>query len=118
MVDILDFEYMYKDTPCAHIVANFISHEVQYTPLTDVYWKLPWDPKWQAEEDVLRFFAGRVFDENRPDLADLLRLAHVDCYDPLQICLFTHARVATDDFWIKFKGETLTWRDVHGVRPI
>lgn len=77
--DILDFEYMLKDTPCAHIVADLVSHKVSYEPYTDVIWKLPWNPKWHDEEDLLRFFEERVFDRNRPHLADLLQRVGVEC---------------------------------------
>ncbi len=56
--------------------------------------------------EILR---SRCWDENRPDIKELLNLIGLEEYNPYKICLKTHGKMAQDKTWFKFEGETINY---------
>lgn len=57
----------------------------------------------------------RCWDESRPDLLQLLNLIGLKEYNPYEICKKTHGKMAQDDTWFKFEGETLTYQNLKEI---
>ena len=67
------------------------------------------------KDDISRFefgeiLANRCWDRSREDIDTLLRLIGLNEYNPYEICKRTHGKMAQDDTWFKFDGETLNYQ--------
>jgi Helix-turn-helix. len=60
----------------------------------------------------------RCWEENRADLAELLRLIGLETYDPYAIVRKTHGMMAQDPIWFRFEGEKLTYREVRRINIV
>ena len=73
------------------------------------------------KDELSRFEFGeilrhRCWDESRPDLLQLLNLIGLQEYNPYEICKKTHGKMAQDDTWFKFEGETITYQTLKGIK--
>lgn len=70
-------------------------------------------PTWQEYKEYL---SERCFESSRPDKVEILKSLGVPYYDPALIVRATHGVMNDDYVWLRFPGETLTFKDVQ-VRP-
>ncbi|MCD8014525.1 MAG: hypothetical protein LUG99_15385 [Lachnospiraceae bacterium] len=63
-------------------------------------------------ERIYRFLESRCMDRNRDCLEEYLNWLGLDEYNPYDIVKKTHGVMWEDFFWLKFPGETITWKDV------
>lgn len=57
----------------------------------------------------------RCWDENRPDLKQLLAHIGLKDFNPYEICRRTHGKMEQDSIWFRFPGEMLTYEEVKYV---
>lgn len=62
-------------------------------------------------EDLYNFFEERCFPRERANCKQLLKMLGVDFYEPYEIVKKTHGVLGSDDYWIKFEGETLEYKE-------
>lgn len=60
---------------------------------------------------LYEFLHDRCFEENRPDLNELLTALELSEYDPLKIVKKTHGIILSDFTWLKFDNENIEWED-------
>lgn len=70
-------------------------------------------PSWQ---DYEYYLSTRCFEPSRPDKAEMLKSLNVAFYDPALIVRATHGVMNDDYVWLRFPGETISFKDVQ-VRP-
>lgn len=70
-------------------------------------------PTWK---DYEHFLTTRCFEPSRPDKVEMLKSLKVDYYNPAKIVRATHGVMNDDYVWLRFPGETITFKDVQ-VRP-
>ncbi len=66
--------------------------------------------------DIYNFLKDRCYEDGRYDLSDILHEAALTSNDPWAWNKLTHGVTADDFWWIRWKGETLTWEDVRWKR--
>ena len=65
--------------------------------------------------DVERFYSflkSRCYEDGRADLPEILKQAHLKDNNPYNFIRISHGVTYEDDFWIRFEGENLKWKDV------
>lgn len=85
-----------------------------YEPLTEdfvhpacFYNNFPFDrklPKIIPSEKIYQFLDGRVPEEGRHDLIDILKNLNIDMYDPWRIFIKTSGMTYNDNYWIDTYG--------------
>ena len=106
--DFPNFLLMWRDEVISSVVTGekkvhidrFILH-----PVKQIFYK----------DDITRFEFGeiltnRCWDRSREDIDTLLQLIGLNEYNPYEICKRTHGKMAQDDTWFKFDGETLNYQ--------
>lgn len=63
-------------------------------------------------EELERWLKWRTFPPTRVNAKELLTSLDMQAYNRWGIVRKTHGVMADDEIWIRFKGETLTHRDV------
>lgn len=58
----------------------------------------------------------RCWDRNRANIRDILKALGLKEYNPFKIVMKTHGVDYDDKLWFRFKGETITWKDVDPKR--
>ncbi len=113
--DILEFDYMHYDTPVAHVVINFTTNEVQQ----ELFTECPFDKALRevSMRGADEFFRRRCFPENRINRVELLNALGLLYYSPLEICLKTHGIMNGDNYWIRFKGESIKYDSISSFNP-
>lgn len=61
-------------------------------------------PKNIPSERIYQFLDGRVPEEGRHDLIDILETLNINIYDPWRIFIKTSGMTYSDDFWIDTYG--------------
>lgn len=110
--EIIEFDYMFMDTVCAHVCANMKEHKVTQTAFTSDLIFMPMNPKYLGLDYLWTFFESRCVPQERVNIAEILKILKVPYYDAYLICRKTHGRLFSDQFWIRFANETLTWKDL------
>lgn len=112
----MEFDYMYEDRVMSHVVV-YVDGEVAQINYTDnlVYRALR---EGAVYRDVEELFKGMIFDERRPDKREVLDSFGLIEYDPIEIIKKTRGVMSTSKFWIRFKGDTVTWSDLRGMFTI
>ena len=59
-----------------------------------------------------RFIKSRCYEDNRADLKEILKLSHLTSNNPYDFIQISHGVTYSDDFWIRFENEKLSWKDV------
>jgi hypothetical protein len=106
------FSIMHKEEVCADITVadntvKAVWHENSYPLPILGNGAFPLTPG-----HVMAYLKERCFDEHRPDREELLAGLGLSAYDPVAITKKTHGRMHMDFFWIRYKGENLTWNNV------
>lgn len=110
------FDYMHRDTLCARVGTNFIKVEV--TNFTDNIFKTPFGNNVNPTvADLEEFLEDRCFPKSRADRKKLLERIGLDFYDVTLVTHYNHGAQLTDDFWIKYEGEDITYdKDIKPLR--
>ena len=53
----------------------------------------------------MEYLKTRCWDQNRPDLKEILSRLGIDSYEPLAIVMKTHGLRYNDNFWMKFDSD-------------
>lgn len=110
----LDFEILWRDEVMAHVKVAVHNQTVEVNQYTYELFKRPF-PKEDSEvtvTDVNRFLEDRCVPRGRTNIDELLDMASITHYDPIQIIKETHGIILEDFMWIRFKGEDLVYDDV------
>jgi len=110
---IRDFTLMWRDEPVADLMIS------NGKVLLERYTTNPAKQLFHADRISLftlgEIMRTRCWDENRPDIQDLLRMIGLDAFDPYSIVSKTHGLMAQDPIWFRFKGEKLTYWEVRRI---
>lgn len=115
MANMIEFDYMNRDIPTAHVKVNVQTGEVFQT----VYSDFPLDKALfeVSMQGVDEFFRRRCFPENRVDKNELLDCLGLLSYSPIEICKKTHGVMGSDHRWIRFRGENIKYWDISCHNP-
>lgn len=115
MIDYMTFDVMWMDDIIAHVelkpanggtpyVINYIDDfNKQFSPTMEGHIPL---------EELERWLKWRTFPPTRVNAKELLASLDMQAYNRWGIVRKTHGVMADDEIWLRFKGETLTHRDV------
>lgn len=102
--------YMERDKICTKIVVK--NGTVHFENYVDLFARKAFGSATSATlDDFEEFLETRCFPKTRANCKELLRMLDVDFYEPYLIVLKTHGVMCHDDFWIKFEGEEITFRE-------
>lgn len=59
-----------------------------------------------------RFIKSRCYEDGRADLEEILHQAHLTSNNPYDFIRISHGVTYSDDFWIRFEYENISWKDV------
>ena len=107
----LVFDFMNKDIVCSHVEVgesgNVQCQEFDPRLPYQVFYKMP-----HTVENLNKFFADRCFPKERVNCQQLLDGLGLKEWNPLDIIKLTHGVMWGDTCWIRFEGETLTYKDI------
>ena len=104
----MEFDYMLKDKVMAHVKVDY--PKIDIVNFTDNLVLRPFGYREKVTMiDVCNFFKKRCMPETR---AGKERILGGRAFDPYFLVEQTHGVMAHDLFWLRFKGENLTWDDV------
>ena len=106
------FDVMNKDDLIAKVAITNNRKTVNIERFCDIPAIQPFCGSKLDLERVYEFISYRCFEEGRPDKDELLSLLGLKEYNPWEIVKVTHGRLWEDFLWIRFPGETITWKDV------
>lgn len=113
MGEYLSFEYMYMNTVCSAVRINRRTKEVECTDYTDNVMMKFFGKNLPTIDNVNKMLRLRCISEHRPDIKEQLASIGLSTFSPLDICLHTKGRMASDKFWVRFDfDKDLTWEDV------
>ena len=105
-----DFTVMHDDTPVATVYFNNGKTKIEkHVPDSII------QPFCGDRQDIMRvydFLESRCYENGRADLKEILKLVGMTENNPWQWAWVSHGVTWEDHFWIRFPGETLTWKDV------
>lgn len=117
-----DFEILYKDKLIARItyVENSVNIE-QFSDHNHAFYrpfKRNYTSTWAAQKDIEQWLYSRCFPPRRFNYRQLVHDLHIkqpyghEFLEYLVILRLTHGILLEDYFWIRFKGEELTYDEV------
>ena len=112
MIDYKDLMIMWLDEECTHIVLDETNSPISVERLVTDIPKQRFNNESISKERFYDLLCERFFDESRPDKIELLNLMSLNFYNPWEIVKKTHGVLTEDKCWIKFKGESLCWKDI------
>lgn len=116
LVPIDNFSTFWQDelTANVQIIGNdVLIKRFDLNPAKQLFWA-----------DRIRLFelgkviADRCWKPERQDCEELISLIGLDEYNPYEIVMKTHGRMAQDPIWFRFEGESLTFEEVKNIRSI
>lgn len=110
----LEFDYMERDTVVAN-VKIYNDGEITCERYTDDFMDNPL-PFGNTGESFQRFLRSRVFPETRADKDKILKALGLKHYIPLAIVRKTRGLCYDDFYWVRFRGDTVTYNDIK-IRP-
>ena len=107
----LIFDVLNKDTLLSHV--EVINNKVSITRYVESVLQPFGKEGMEVPISFINtFLEDRCFNKNRPDKDEILKYLGLDRYNPLEIVKKTHGRILGDFTWVRFPGETLTWKDL------
>lgn len=111
---MLEFDYMYKDRVCTHVVHDgrniTIDNKIEDK---DNFYKAFGGLKEVTPNDLYELFESRCFPRSRVNCEELLQDLGLTEYNPVEIVRRTHGLMYCDYFWIRFKEDgNLSYRDI------
>lgn len=107
-----EFEYLNKDRVVASVLADLQNNKVQVVRYTDSFLDNPLPRGNLNIFDLYDFIEGRCFPRSRANAKEVLASLNLTEYNPYEIVKKTHGIQWDDFYWIRFKGENLTYNDV------
>lgn len=107
-----NFTVVNWDVPIMQVRMDLDSDTINVQRLTE-------DKRYQIfgftpnKQQMFHFLELRCFERTRPDTKWILEQMGLEEYNPYEIVRITHGFTYDDQVWIKFPGETLTWKDVN-----
>ena len=113
-MEILKFQYMYKDIVAADVVVDYRNKQVSCVNYTEDITLRPFGTVTELSmRDFERLLENRCFPRERRNCKQLLADLGLEYYTPLGIVRKTHGRQLEDFSWIRFEGEDLDYeRDI------
>ena len=106
----LHLEYLHKDRLIAEIIIE--NNEIYFINYTDDIIEKPFGCMTSVTfKEFKRFLAFRCFPKDRWNCRELIECIDGE-YDFIKIIRKTYGVLSDDYFWIRFKGESLTWNDI------
>lgn len=107
----LVFDVLNKDTLLSHV--EVIDNKVNVTRyIESVLQPFGKEGMEVPISFINTFLEDRCFNKNRPDKDEILEYLGLERYNSLEIVKKTHGRILGDFTWVRFPGETLTWKDL------
>lgn len=108
----MEFDYMYKDIVCTHVICAGnevkVENKVKNPNLAAFGTVETVNPN-----DVYELLCERCFPETRANCSELLEDMGLQEYDPIEIIKQTHGTMCSDYFWIRLKeNQGLSYKDV------
>ena len=103
----VEFDFMWKDRVCSHIIAYANRDVVDCIDYTEDVIQQAFGKRPHTKEYLLAFFEERCFERGRIDKEILLRKMGLTDYNPYEIVLRTQGRLLCDASWVRFTEETL-----------
>ena len=102
---------MYQDEKVADVrIIN--NTQVEIKKYSSIFYKQPFLSDKHDIMYVYDFLKSRCYEDGRSDLKEILAAAGMQHNDPWQWVKLTHGATYDDFWWVKFPGETITWKDV------
>ena len=116
MDNILEFDWYKGARKFSHVIANYTTGvvEVEDFPTGSEF-------DWQhtffgnvspSIPEMELFFQDRVFPQGRTSEKEMLDVLGLAKYDVLAILRKTRGKMDSDNYWIHFKGDDITWDDI------
>lgn len=111
-----EFEVMSgEDRKIADVVIGL--NDFKVTHYTDGYDRMFAHPDSEAtREDIILFIEDRIIPRNRIGIESILEYMGLEEYDIWEIAKITHGAHRKDNMWLRFKGETITYKDIF-IKP-
>lgn len=109
---MIEFTVMCMDKPVANVEISDDKKTVKIEKLIPDSILQPFSGKKQDIERVYQFLKGRCYEDGRADLKEILNQAGLKNNNPWEWMKITHGVTYEDTYWIRFPGETLTWKEV------
>lgn len=106
-----EFDYMKADAVMAH-VTFYTDFSVGVENFTEDIFDQPFPAGSPDYDSLNRLYERMSMDKGRPDRADILKSMGVPYDTPLSIIKVTRGIMANSPFWIRFKGDTMTFDDL------
>lgn len=106
----LHLEYLFEDRLISEIIIE--NNKIYFINYTDNVIEKPFGCMTSITfKEFKRFLAFRCFPKDRWNCRELVKCIDGE-YDFIKIIKITHGVLSDDYFWIRFKGESLTWNDI------
>lgn len=106
------FDVMWQDELIASVAITENRKKIEVKKYSE---ELAKQPFWGGKVDLFRiynFLEDRCYEMGRPDMPEILKQMNLKEYNPWEMVKITHGRIYEDCLWLRFPGETLTWKDV------
>ena len=108
----MEFTVMHKDEPVAIVRLSEDKKKVEIQKLIPDCIRQPFCGNKLDLERVYNSLKDRCYEDGRSDLKEILNQAGLTYNNPWKWMKITHGVTYEDLFWIRFPGETITWKDV------
>ncbi|MFF3102599.1 hypothetical protein [Viridibacillus arvi] len=115
MIDYMTFDVMWMDDIIAYVDLNPANGGTPYVINYIDDFNKQFSPNMEGHislDEIERWLKWRTFPPTRVNAKELLASLDMQTYNRWGIVRKTHGVMADDEIWIRFKGETLTHRDV------
>lgn len=119
MIDYKRFDVMWMNQKIATVDLQPINGSSPYVENYITGFNKQFSPESKgfiSKEELEKWLKWRTFPETRVNAKELLASLGLSSYNRWGIVRKTHGVMADDEIWIRFKGESLTHRDVT-LRP-
>lgn len=108
----IEFDYMEADRVLCHVIYTW-DNKVYFENFSDSLCDKPFGLRDSvSKEDLMKFLEYRCVPRDRDNIDEILKCFDIPFYDPYKIVRKTHGIMINDANWIRFKGETLTYKEV------
>lgn len=109
---LIEFDYMHKDIKVAHVEADPAKQVIKQEVFGDNLLDRPMVRDTPTMKDLMAFFETRCFPKERDNTDKLLKSLGLTVYNPYLICMKTRGRLWDDFYWIRFRGDTVTYDEI------
>lgn len=103
-IGIKSFEMLWHDTVmCSVTVKNDVPIKIEQFCHPNLMPAIFINDK----QSLITFFKNHTFDENRPDMKELLQLLGLNYYNPYLMCRKLHGIQCGQPVWLRFEDDTI-----------